>query len=388
MCFVIVWQPGCPTLHGKKTARRRQEDGKKKVVMAIFRKKATVVTPAAPATTRAATTPPAKPETPVPQVDPLFGDPDAHRFRRELDEGRWQDFHDFLTAADKSIVRNHYIFALATDDGPKPWMDEWLAARPESGLPLLFRGRMNTNWAWTARGGGRASTVKEDAWDVFHQRLVAADKDFTQSAARDDGDPLPHSMGIWVAMGLSLGQQEVRRRFEESSQREPLNLAACLAMIQATAGKWGGSNEGMLEFARSVSARVPEGDSRHRLVALAHIEQWLDQPKEDQPAYFRSDAVKAEIRAAAGRCILSSGYSGGVSEASDRNAFAFCFYLMRDYEAQLEQMRLIGDHIRASPWQYQGRPPGRIYVRAKERALQAIAAVAANEQPAPGRPSL
>src|SRR5580700_6485111 len=95
----------------------RQEDGKKKVVMAIFRKKATVVTPAAPATTRAATTPPAKPETPVPQVDPLFGDPDAHRFRRELDEGRWQDFHDFLTAADKSIVRNHYIFALATDDG-------------------------------------------------------------------------------------------------------------------------------------------------------------------------------------------------------------------------------------------------------------------------------
>jgi hypothetical protein len=380
MGFVIVWQPGCPTLHGKK--------GKKKVVMAIFRKKATVVTHAAPATTRATTTPPAKPETPVPQIDPLLGDPDAYRFRSELDEGRWQDFHEFLTTADSASVRSHYIFALTTDDGPQPWMDEWVAARPESGLPLLFRGRAKTTWAWAARGGGRASTVKEDAWDVFHQRLVAADRDLAQSAAVDDGDPLPHVMGIWVAMGLSLGQQEVWRRFEEASRRDPLNLSACYAMIQATAKKWGGSNEAMLKFARSVSARVPDGDSRHKMVPLAHIEQWLDTPKPAQLTYFQDEAVKSEIRTVASRCVLSPLYSGGLVEPSDRNVFAFCFYLMRDYEAQLEQMRLIGDRITAAPWQYQGRPPGGKYVRAKERALQAVAAVAANEQPAPGRPSL
>ena len=124
-------------------------------------------------------------------------------------------------------------------------------------------------------------------------------------------------------------------------------------MIQATARKWGGSHEGMFEFARSVSAQAPDGHSGHKLVALAHIERWLDAPKDQRTAYFHDEAVQAEIRAAADRSVRSTLYVGGVVDPVD-NPFAMCFYLMRDYDAQLEQMRLIGPHITAAPWHYQG----------------------------------
>lgn len=328
-------------------------------MMGIIRKRSKV-----PSVTRAV------PEPPDPPVDALLGDPDAYHFRRELDEGRWQEYHDFLTALPDSRQRDFYLLNLIPKGGPRPWVDEWAAARSSSALPLVFRGRGKSQWAWEARGGGRANTVKEDSWPLFHQRLVGADRDFAQAAAADENDPLPHAHSIWVAMGLSLGQDEVRRRYAEVERREHLNGAAGVAMIQATARKWGGSHEGMFQFARSVSAQAPEGHSAHKLIALAHLEQWLDLPRERQPTYFHHEAVKAEIRAAADRSVRSALYPGGLLDPVDRNPFAMCFYLMRDYEAQLVQMRLIGPHITAAPWQYQGKA-GWAYERARQKALQA-----------------
>lgn len=308
--------------------------------------------------------------TPDPRLDPLLGDPDAHRFRAELSEGRWQDYHDFLMAVEDPRLRDFYLLNLIPKAEPPGWVDKWAAARPESALPLVFRGRGKALWAWQARGGGRASTVTEDAWQVFFQRLVAADRDFALAVAADGDDPLPHAHSIWVAIGLSLGQEEAARRYAEAERREHLNGAAGVAMIQATARKWGGSHEGMFEFARSVSAQAPEGHSAHKLVALAHLEQWLDLPTDQQPDYFHDEVVKKEIRAAADRSVRSPLYADGLLGPVDRNPFAMCFYLMRDYEAQLAQMRLIGPHITAAPWQYQGNA-GRSYERARQKALQA-----------------
>lgn len=50
---------------------------------------------------RPAAAPPPQPAAAPPKgppVDPLAGDAVAHRFRAELAEGRWQEFHDFLEA--------------------------------------------------------------------------------------------------------------------------------------------------------------------------------------------------------------------------------------------------------------------------------------------------
>ena len=344
--------------------------------MAIFRRKTHLTAPstaAKPSTAKPAAAKPAAAEPPPVPIDPLLGDADAHRFRAQLADGKWQDFHDFLLGSPTWRYRDFYACRLIPDGDPRGWVDDWVNERPDSSIPLFFRGRNKTNWAWEARGSGRAKTVGEDAWPVFYQRLVDADRDLSRAAAVDPRDPLPCAHSIWVAMGLSLGQQEIRRRDAEAERRDHLNLNACIAMVQAIARKWAGSHEEMFEFARSVSAQAPEGHSTHKVIALAHLERWLDLPKESRPGYFRDEEVKTEVRRAADLSIGSARYGEGLFDPVDRNPFAMCFYLMRDYPAQLEQMRLIGPNATDAPWHYLGKA-GRAYARARHEALRATGA--------------
>lgn len=314
-----------------------------------------------------------------PPTEPMAGDAAAHHFRAGLAEGRWQEFHDFLeTTRDwDSHSRDFYLGRLPDIEGRPVWLDEWAAARPQSPLPPLFRGCQGVNWAWQARGSGRANTVAQDAWQVFYSRLVDADRDLARAAAMDDADPTPHARSIAIATGLNLGQAEKRRRFGEAIRRYRWHRTAHTLMIQALAAKWSGSNEEMFEFAQSASAQAPDGHSVHVVIPLAHLEKWLNLPRESddgkalQQQYFRGGAVGAEIIRAADQSIRSPRYLGNRFTPSDRNIFAMCFWLMKDYSAQLEQMRQIGPLIQASPWNYQGNP-GWAYERARTRALTAI----------------
>ena len=302
------------------------------------------------------------------------GDQLALKFEAQLAQGQWQELHDFLDGLTDWDLRNFYLIELSHISGRPQWLDEWVAARPASATPLLFRGAHGMNWAWEARGSGRAKTVKEDAWPVFHARLVEADKDLSQAAALDPRDPNVWAISLTVARGLSLGQVELQRRFDEARWRDPFNIGACASMVQGTARKWGGSHERMFDFARSISGQAPEGHGVHRVVALAHIEMWLDSPKgEPQQTYFRAEPVKQEIWAAARRSVLSPGYirNGTVLSWLDRNCFAFCFRLMQEYGPQLEQMRLIGPHVTESPWNYQGKP-GVFYEKHRQFAFQQL----------------
>jgi hypothetical protein len=324
-----------------------------------------------------------------PPIDRLLADPAAHRFTAELAEGRWQEFHDFLVATTDPDDRCFYVTELAKIDGRPDWLDDWVAARPQSPLPLLFRGTHYTHWAWQARGSGYAKTVAECGWDLFHQRLVTGDGDLARAAAMDESDPAPHARSIWTAIGLSLGQQEIRQRFAEVTRRNRWDRFAHQSMIQALAAKWHGSHEEMFEFARAESAQAPEGSSAHRGIALAHLERWgnihreFEDGREREQVYFFDDAVQAEIRRAAGLSVRSPRYSEGKFEAVDRNTFAMCFWLMRDYEAQLEQMDLIGPLNQTAPWHIQGEARW-AYERARTTALKAAGRDAT--EPAPPTP--
>jgi hypothetical protein len=160
--------------------------------MAFFRKKA--------APTQAAAKP-AEPSVPVPH---LRGDQQALGFEAQLARGRWQEFHDFLESLTDRELRHFYVVELARISGRPEWVDEWVAAKPGSSLPMLFRGAHGINWAWEARTSDRAKYVKEEAWPLFHSRLVEADRDLARAAALDDRDPAPHAMSETVARGLSL----------------------------------------------------------------------------------------------------------------------------------------------------------------------------------------
>lgn len=315
---------------------------------------------------------------PAPQPLPFNGDETAIRFRDELAAGRWREYRDFLAATTDSGLRAFYLDVMPAKGDERPdWLDEWVAAEPNSSLPLLVRGWHGVDWAWDARGGGRAKTVKRQAWPVFRARLKAAEEDLARASALDETDPLPAARSINAAMGLTRGQKEIRRRFDEADRRDPLNRTACTCMIQATARKWGGSHEGMFRFAREITERAPEGHSAHKVVALAHIEQWLDlgSDRNRQAVYFFDESVKLQIRSAADRSIRSPHYdrASSVLQYPDRAAFAFCFARMHDFEAQLAQMDIMGERFALTGWIYKNVDAARGYETDRQRALQRVA---------------
>ena len=311
---------------------------------------------------------------------PLLGDPAAHRFGAELAEGRWQDFHDFLECTRDWDERNWYVATLSSRfsaDRPE-WLEQWKAAKPMSSLPLLFSGTHLKDWAWHARGPKRARYVAQDAWPVFRARLADADRELARAAERDEHDPTPYAQSIWTALRLSLGLDERMSRFAQVASRHRWHMGAHHAMIQALARKWRGSNEAMFEFARSESAQASGGHSVHRIIALAHIEGYIDLPvtaedgSKPRQGYFQRPEVRAEVYQAAEQSVRSPAYVPWRQTPADRNTFAFCFHLMHDYHAQLQQMNLIGDHITRNPWNQIGKP-GQTWERARAIALAQIA---------------
>ena len=313
-------------------------------------------------------------------VDNLMGDQVAHRLAADLAAGRWQELHDFLAATHDPEDRFFYVNQLSRVIGDRPeWIDEWRAGRPGSALPVLFSGAMYVRSAWEARGARLGKYVAEDAAQLFHQRLVLADRDLTAAAELDPRDPTPHAESMWVALGLSLGQPELHRRFTEVNRRHPWHCGAYRAMSQGGAPKWGGSLGTLFGLARQVMDEAPEGHSVHTFVPTVHFERWVNFSREkgattaDRQDYFRTPQVRDQINHAAQRSVSSPAYQPGHHAISDRNMFSMTFWLLGDYRAQLEQMELTGQVISSVPWNYLSDPVGS-YQKAWQEAAAAIAA--------------
>jgi len=81
-------------------------------------------------------------------VTTFRGDPQAPVVKQLLAQGRWREFHDFLEPiTDWDRRECHLGCGLSGIDGMPQWLDEWAAARPDSGLPLLVKGRRGARWA-------------------------------------------------------------------------------------------------------------------------------------------------------------------------------------------------------------------------------------------------
>ena len=103
--------------------------------------------------------------------------------------------------------------------------------------------------------------------------------------------------------------------------------------------------------------------------AVAVITRWSGLVRQ---GYFQRPEVRAEVYRAAEQSVRSPAYVPCRQTPADRNTFAFCFHLMHDYHAQLQQMSLIGDQVTTRPWNQIGKA-GQIWERSRAIALAQIA---------------
>ncbi|PYC70207.1 hypothetical protein C7C46_27425 [Streptomyces tateyamensis] len=290
-------------------------------------------------------------------VDPACGDPLLAELRAAAGGGDWAAVRAGLARAGDQGDLTTMVAQVADVAGVEEWIPQAVAAEPDSALPLLVSGARQVSWAWEARSGSRAQYVTREQWQLFHQRLETAEEQLYQVAERE-----PEWLGPWYFLqisgrGESLDKEAATYRFEAAVRRFPGHPASHRQRLQQLCRKWGGSHEQMHEFARSSMLGAPEGSQLGELVALAHLEHWLDLERGADAGHITSQPVRLQLAEAAQRSVLHPGYVRGRGWAATHNTFAMVLSLAGERNLARAVFAQLGDTVTKSPWDYLSKDP-------------------------------
>ncbi|MFE9404169.1 hypothetical protein ACFYNY_20705 [Streptomyces sp. NPDC006530] len=299
---------------------------------------------------------------PVARVQKDSGDPEVGRIRTAAASGDWNTVRDILQARPESDDWTELVRAVGDTAGVERWISGVLEAEPDAPLPRLVAGFRYIGWAWEARTGARASHVSREQFEVFHSRLRSAEEWLYEAAEREPGWTTPWLGLVTTGRGLQVGQDAARRRFEAAVRRGPHHLAVHQQRLQQVCAKWSGSHEQMHSFAREAALGAPGGTLLGQLVAMAHIEHWLDLDSGPDSAYIRSSETVASLREAAEHSYRHPDFVRSGEWLQVYNTFAMAFSLAGDHAAARECFAASEGRVTESPWQYlNGADPAAAY---------------------------
>ncbi|WP_214103594.1 DUF4034 domain-containing protein [Acrocarpospora catenulata] len=281
-------------------------------------------------------------------IDPCMGDPDARVLWNALAARDWRTARDRLTAHPDPDVRTFYFAVAAEADGVQDWIDDWIAAEPDSTLPLLVKGVHGVHWAWEARGTASAEDTTPAQFRAFFARLKIAEDCLDEVVERDPDELIAWSWLVRSARGREVGYDEIWRRFDEVLRLHPYHELSYVQMLQNLCAKWTGSDEEMFTFAREAVAQAPEGSPIGRVIADAHLEYaWGHQ----NLGHLAQPHVVAEIHAAADRSIRHRDFRRRQGWQVPVNVFALVFTLANEYVAAADQFQRLDGMVTAKPWE-------------------------------------
>ncbi|MFK8912690.1 hypothetical protein, partial [Streptomyces sp. YS-3] len=279
-------------------------------------------------------------------------DPDVPLVKEAAGAGDWAGVRALLESRPEGEDRIDLLWAVADTAGVEKWIGKAAEAEPQSALPLLVAGSRQISWAWEARTSARAQHVSREQFEVFHDRLRTAEKMLYEVAEREPGWTSPWYGLLVTGRGLQVGEPAARRRFEAAVRRDPYHLGVHRQRLQQVCHKWGSSHEEMHAFARRAALAAPEGSLLGELVALAHLEHWLDLEDGEDTAYLRNPEVRTSLRDAAERSVLHPDFVPRLGSVQVNNSFAMAFSLVGDTASARACFEATGGYVTESPWHY------------------------------------
>ncbi|WP_380280732.1 hypothetical protein [Kitasatospora purpeofusca] len=289
-----------------------------------------------------------------PALDPAHGDEELRRLCLLAGAGDWAALGPALAAVPDQAELAWLLHRVSDVEGSEEWLAKVVAERPEDTLALLLSGARHLAWGWEARTASRAQDVTEDQWRLFGERLETAEEQLLEAAEREPGRLAPWYFLQITARGASLGRTVATTRFEAALRRDPGHLASHQQRLQQLCAKWGGSHEEMHAFARAATLGAPEGSPLGELVALAHLEHWLDLPDGEDHAYLTGPAVRSSLREAVLRSVLHPAYRPQRDWRTTHNTFAMVLSLADERELAHAVFAVLGDGVTRWPWSYLG----------------------------------
>lgn len=293
-----------------------------------------------------------------------LGDRRVLRVTEAAGARNWPALMEALAPFD--LGRDHYVLSELSH---LPHLEQWIGRpvaedKEHRAAALLISGARHIVWGWEARTSARAVDVTREQWRVFHERLEIGEEQLLEAAELEPGWMAPWRQLLISGRGMSLGAAVTEARFEACLRRDGLDLGAHTAWLSQLQPRWGGAPGEALAFARKAVSRAPEGHPLGCVIAMAHIEEWVES---DDPEVLETPEIRAELRNAADRSILHPSYVRRPGWQYEFNTFGMALVLAGEAHTVRRVFQALDGAYTEDPWSYFS-DPEKQFARAHRRA--------------------
>lgn len=282
-----------------------------------------------------------------------LGDKRVLALTESADAGDWQAVKAGLTFFD--LGRDHDVLRqLADCSGVEDWIGRAVEEDKEHrATALLISGARHIAWGWEARTAKRAKDVTREQWRVFHERLHIAEEQLFEAAELRPEWVTPWRQLVTSGRGMSLGLAVNETRLDAALRRDPLDLETHTEWLSQLQPRWGGEPGQAMAFARDALGRAPQGHRLGCVIAMAHIEDWVESDSGD---CLETPEIQAELRAAADHSILHPAYERRPGWQHDFNMFAMALSLADERHTVRRVFQALDGAYTRWPWTYFAEP--------------------------------
>ncbi|MGM9440213.1 hypothetical protein [Streptomyces murinus] len=278
--------------------------------------------------------------------------------------GEWEGVKAGLAAFD--LGRDDLVLGeLAESDGVQDWIGRAVEEDKEHrATALLISGTRHIIWGWEARTSARAVDVTRDQWRVFYERLRIAEEQLLEAAESRPDWVTPWRRLLTSGRGMSLGTAVNETRLDAALRRAPLDLETHVEWVSHLQPRWNGRPGEALAFAREAFAGAPDGHRLGCVIAMAHIENWVES---DDKNCLIAPEIQDELLETAERSILHPAYERRPGWQRDFNMFAMALSLASERIAMPRVFRELKGAYTEWPWRYMAHPE-KMYAGARRNA--------------------
>ncbi len=147
-------------------------------------------------------------------------------------------------------------------------VDEWIKATPRHPAPYLAKAEILISYGWDARGTGYGSSVTDEQWSVFHQRIAEARKVLEDSSSISGSHPYWFVEMETIANAQSWSVLDFNRLYDIASDMYPTYYYIYFAAADYFLPRWHGSK---LELRNFVDAAVGKSEDKEGLTLYTRI---------------------------------------------------------------------------------------------------------------------
>ncbi|MFD7706952.1 hypothetical protein ACFV6E_39200 [Streptomyces sp. NPDC059785] len=304
-----------------------------------------------------------------PRFDPFDTMPELAPLRAAATRGDWPGVAGFIAALGTEEQRSFASSLVAEMAGAETWLERAAADHPGDPLPRALLAERYVHIGWGIRGDAYAEQVSREQFDRFHAWLRRAEQLLIEVCAEHPAYAHAWTVRLITARGLELGAAEARRRYDRLAAHHPHHYPAQTLLLQQLCPKWGGSWEAAHGFARECAAASPDGSHSAALVALAHVEHFLELGQDlEGAAYMRGLPVRDDLRFAAQVSVLHRDYRPGFHGLGAHSTFALAFSLGGHHQDAVPHFLEMEDRASEFPWSYLVNPEA-YFVKFRKAAL-------------------